>query len=190
MDPKESILSVPHKLVCVPLNYYMSNVNDLILRVPPNIQLISEEDATPHTDRIRDELAANKLCKGVSEEFIDYALRMGSFVVYIAKSKYPRTIEGLVIVRIKDESLHIELLCGSNTYTGVGSYLIDQVKSIGSMMGKSVLKLKSLTESVGFYLKKGFVCNDLCKMKMELKGGRRTRRNRRRVGRSKSRRQR
>ena len=156
------------------------NTNDEVIPVPANIQFIASEDAIMHTDRLRDEMAANKLCRGVSSEFIEDALQRGSFLLYIVKSKSPRTIEGIVIVQEKDDALYIDLICGSNNYVGVGTYLIDQVKVIASNMGKSKLTLRSLTDSVGFYLKKGFECDELCKMKLVLKGGKRGRRTRRR----------
>ena len=185
---KQNILTVPHKVLYVPLNYM--NTNDEVMTVPDNIQRIASEDAITHTDRLRDEMSANKLCRGVSSEFIEDALQRGSFLLYIVKSKSPRTIEGIVIVQEKDDALYIDLICGSNKYVGVGTYLIDQVKVIASNMGKSKLTLKSLTDSVGFYLKRGFECDELCKMKMVLKGGKRTRsvrRHRRRLRRTKGR---
>lgn len=177
-NEKQSIQSVPHKLVCVPLNV-ISN-NEPSIPVPISITLIDPDNAINHIDKLRDEISANKLCKGLSNDYIMDAMEKSTFLLYIIKTKVPRTIEGLVIVEEHDESLYIDLICGSSNYIGSGSYLIEQLKVIAMNMGKESLELRSVTDSVGFYIKKGFKCDELCDMKMKLKGGKRTRRRRQR----------
>jgi hypothetical protein len=69
----------------------------------------------------------------------------------------------------KIDSLFIDTLCGHPDYSGIGTATLHYIKQhICEPYNIRRIELESITESVGFYLKKGFQCNP-CKMRLTLK---------------------
>lgn len=67
------------------------------------------------------------------------------------------------------ESVFVDILCGHPDYSGVGTSVLEYIKThICAHIGVNKIDLESITESLGFYLKKGFQCNP-CKMRLTLK---------------------
>ena len=67
------------------------------------------------------------------------------------------------------DSIFVDKLCGHPEYSGIGSNALKYIEhAICEPLGVGKLDLESITDSVGFYLKKGFQCNP-CKMRLTLK---------------------
>ena len=67
------------------------------------------------------------------------------------------------------DNVFIDMLCGNPGYSGVGTAILDYIKhNICEPLDIDRIELMSLTESLGFYIKKGFEC-DSCKMRLTLK---------------------
>jgi ankyrin repeat protein len=124
------------------------------------------------------ELAVNNLCGGINKKYIEESLPHTSFFVYMLRKTEPLKMEGLVLVIIREDSLHIDVICGSVNYSGVGTLFIDKITKLARNAHKHKVTLSSLTQSVGFYLKKGFECDATCDMRFVLEGGRRSRKRR------------
>ncbi len=174
------IKDIPHKLVFIA-------EDDLKSAVPDTFEYADKGDIPSHKSYIMNEVKNNELCAGINKEYLKDALDDALFILYIIKTTRPRTIEGVVIVKDhKDnESIYVDILCGSSNYKGVGSFLLDIVSDIAKKMNKKGVILSSLTQSVGFYIKKGFKFVDTCNMRLNLKGGKRSRRSTRRLRRRK-----
>lgn len=163
------ITNIPYKIVFVS--------NDISREfVPDNVEYSEKEDVDSHKSYVLNEINYNELCKGINKEYIDDSLDNSLFFLYIIKTSRPRNIEGVIIVKTREEdnvtnSLYIDILCGSSQYKGVGSILLNKVIDIGKKLGKKSIILSSLTQSIGFYIKKGFKFVDTCNMKLNLTGG-------------------
>ena len=71
------------------------------------------------------------------------------------------------------DHVFVDILCGHPGYTGIGTAILDYIKqSICEPLDIKRIELESITESLGFYLKKGFQCNP-CKMRLTLKSRKR-----------------
>jgi len=71
------------------------------------------------------------------------------------------------------DNVFVDILCGHPDYTGIGTAILDYIKqNICDPLGIKRIELESITESLGFYLKKGFQCNP-CKMRLTLKNRKR-----------------
>lgn len=67
------------------------------------------------------------------------------------------------------ESVFVDILCGHPNYSGVGTAMLDYIKThVCEPLDIKKIDLDSITESLGFYVKKGFQCNP-CKMRYTLK---------------------
>jgi hypothetical protein len=171
------IQDVPHKLVLV-LKKDIEIPQDL----PYPIEISQPDEAAARIEYIEHEMHNNMLCKGVNKSYIHDAFDAATFFVYLTKTTRPRTIEGLMIVQDRDdETFYVDILCGSSTYGGVGSLLLDFLYEMTKKLGKTNVTLSSLTQSVGFYIKKGFEFTSPCPMTLKVRGGgrRKTRRLRR-----------
>jgi hypothetical protein len=128
--------------------------------------VISDTNDTSHKKFVIDQIRHNNLCKGLYPEYIEEeALTWGSFFVYLyneAPGVAPpppmggaggavvapaasRTLQGIVIVQdvyndaFQEPSLHIDVICGSKDYYGVGSKLIEKIIKIAEITGKKKL---------------------------------------------------
>jgi hypothetical protein len=128
--------------------------------------IISDTSDTSHKKFAIDQIRLNNLCKGLYPEYIEEeALTYASFFVYLyneAPGVAPpppmggaggavvapaasRTLQGIVIVQdvyndaFQEPSFHIDVICGSNDYYGVGSKLIDKIIKIAEITGKKKL---------------------------------------------------
>ena len=71
------------------------------------------------------------------------------------------------------DHVFVDILCGHPDYRGIGTAILDYIKTyICDPLGIKRIELESITESLGFYLKKGFQCNP-CKMRLTLKNRKR-----------------
>ena len=67
------------------------------------------------------------------------------------------------------DSVFVDILCGHPDYSGVGTSILDYIKHhICEPLDINKIDLESITESLGFYVKRGFQCNP-CKMRLTLK---------------------
>ena len=149
--------SVPYQLL-----------NRLRSSIKPNI---SYEDALEH---IKEHVESNKckyLRKSVAIESAEESnigciikTRKGQMVGFF-------TIYFTVKDRGADSSIYsafVDILCGHPDYSGIGSEALNYIKThICEPLGIRKIELESITESLGFYLKKGFQCNP-CKLKLDV----------------------
>jgi hypothetical protein len=171
-NKSSDIRDIPHKVVFV-------SKEDMKDVVPDTFDYANKDYIDSHTRFILNEIKNTNLCNGLSEKYIEESLDDALFFIYTIKTTRPQKIEGLVIVKgiveIDDEIdyLYIDILCGSSNYKRVGSFLLDSVITIGKKLHKKRVVLSALTQSVGFFVKKGFKIREKCDMEVNLKGGRR-----------------
>lgn len=107
-----------------------------------------------------------KLCKGINNIFSsDYAIKDCSFYILVINRDNDIVIGQLSVRKTSEEDIwEVLLLCGYPGIKGVGSYLIDTLKTICEMNGIKKLILESVFDAVDFYKKKGFRTKDGLKM--------------------------
>lgn len=112
----------------------------------------------------------NKLCVGLKIERIKHSVS-NSDVIICVKNESNKII-GFTTLKILGDSqtLYVDVICANSDNKGIGSYIMDLVTTIAEKSSLSEIKLDSVTNSVGFYIKKGFSCDKLCKMKKTVQG--------------------
>ena len=123
----------------------------------PESYKIAEEHHYEHNDLITNFLSTRpSMCKGLGRPYIMKALEWCWFYLYISTPSNP--VEGLIIINNSndDKKIKIDILCGSDTYSGVGHYLLGVVRDIAFRIGQDTLLLDSVTNALKFYEKEDF----------------------------------
>ena len=102
------------------------------------------------------------LLKAGEEEIVGFAL-----LDFAIRSRKNREDPENPIINI--EYVFVDVLCGNPAYFGVGSVILGHVEN-GICKPNLIphIRLNSITEAAGFYLKRGFKCNP-CKMRLNVK---------------------
>jgi hypothetical protein len=118
---------------------------------------IAEEHHYQHIDLVTQNLQSRpKMCKGLMRPYIGKALEKCWFFLYISTPSNP--VEGIVIINDSndDKKIKIDILCGSDTYSGIGHYLLGVVRDIAFRIGQDTLLLDSVSDALKFYEKEDF----------------------------------
>jgi len=102
------------------------------------------------------------LLKAGEEEIVGFAL-----LDFAIRSRKNREDPENPIINI--EYVFVDVLCGNPAYFGVGSMILGHIEN-GICKPNLIphIRLNSITEAAGFYLKRGFKC-DPCKMRFNVK---------------------
>ena len=102
------------------------------------------------------------LLKADKDEIVGFAL-----LDFAIRSRKNREDPGNPIINI--EYVFVDVLCGNPAYSGVGSVILGHIEN-GICKPNRIphIRLNSITEAAGFYLKRGFKCNP-CKMRLDVK---------------------
>lgn len=109
-------------------------------------------------------------CAGVKRSYIEESIHseQTNLIVTIERIISPQRLLGFALVRLYKDTFEIDVICSAKEVKGVGTELIRITKHIGQLFGQKTLTLNSVTEALGFYMKLGFECNDLCPMKVDI----------------------
>ncbi len=192
------------------LNYDLKNNNNTKISIYFNdkesenlndIKLIlnNSEDLDVYSDNINNNLyqeltdyiseivtERNLLCKGLNPNYVLESFDKVDAIIVLSSlmNVLPNgNIYGFASVKFNeyDNSLYIDVIC---SYTGInkgaGSILISSIENICKKLLITKIHLRSVKNSISFYLKCGFIkenplCNDMCLMIKTLKknGGKR-----------------
>jgi len=128
------------------------------------------ENSLEEFNRIQSEIIrttadeSNKLCIGIKKKNITQNVNTSDVIITVL---IDTVINGFVTMNLQGDTqtIHIGLICANNNYKGIGSRIMNIVESIASHASFSEIKLESVTNAVGFYIKQGYSCDKLCKMK-------------------------
>ncbi len=97
-------------------------------------------------------------CIGIKPEHVQTSLEQSDAVIMDNNSN------GFIAFKLLEESqtIYIDLICANKGY---GAKLMDTLEILAEKSSFTEIKLKSVTNAVGFYLKNGFKCDKLCSMK-------------------------
>lgn len=148
-------------------NYVKENISNKLATkfnniFPNNLPISFQEFGQKIIDAFR--LEPNKLCKGLKFERINQTLlNSDAILVVLTNNK----VIGFATLKFLGDSqiLYIDVICANLDHKGIGSLMMDLITLIAENSSLSEIKLDSVTNAVGFYLKKGFSCDKLCKMK-------------------------
>ena len=107
---------------------------------------------------------SENLCVGIKKVNITQNVNTSDVIMTVL---IDTVLRGFVTMNLQGDTqtIHIGLICANNNYKGIGSYIMNIVESIATHASFSEIKLESVTNAVGFYIKKGYSCDKLCKMK-------------------------
>ena len=134
------------------------------------------------TELYKDIRSSDKFCDGLQAGFIKESLSTCDFILRVESSQTrSKKINGFATLKfIKgSKSLYIDVICTNTDIKGTGTYMINLLSDISDILSLKSIKLSSATQAVPFYLKTDFRCDPLCKMKKEISGGAKTRKNKR-----------
>lgn len=145
----------------------------------------SEKQKQSKFKKFRDELykdirSSGKFCDGLNASFIKESLMSCDFILRIESSQTrSKKINGFATLKMYQgsKSLYVDVICTNTDIKGTGSYMIKVLSNICDIISLDSIKLNSATQAVPFYLKTDFECDPLCKMKKEISGGSKTRKN-------------
>lgn len=115
---------------------------------------------------------SKQFCMNLQDKYIEDSLKNCNAIISI-KDGDKMISFATVYFNVPDE-LYIDVLCSSQLYSGGGNQMIKKIKQICKLMEITDIKLSSVTESLGFYVKHNFECDELCSMKLKV-GGKKTR---------------
>ena len=123
---------------------------------------------------IRNSFSSHFLCEGIDRHYIDDKMEHSDCIVIFNDNS--DILYGFIILSFSSEYVKIELICSNKTIKvkGIGSNMIQFVEEIAETLDLEFVHLDSVTNSVGFYMKKGYTCDhEICPMvkKMKKKGG-------------------
>jgi hypothetical protein len=105
------------------------------------------------------DLDVTTLCNGIGGDYLQDHMDNATMLLVVTKISDARII-GLGTVKAFDgDEWSLDVLCGTEEYRGVGSYILGHIKSL-SVLNAQKLVLDSLEKFIGFYLKQGFVSRE------------------------------
>jgi ankyrin repeat protein len=139
-------------------------VREAILQHIPELTLYPEnrlEDESSH----RAYLAAarsifnNTICGDLNMGYIlDKVSKSHAYIKISTKESNKLCGFALLNIDLDGDDLEIFAICADKTYKGVGTYMIDCILKLANKLTFTDIKLHSMTNAVGFYLKNGFGC--------------------------------
>jgi hypothetical protein len=134
------------------------------------------------TELYKDIRSSGKFCDGLQATYVKESLMNCDFILRVESSQTrSKKINGFATLKMYkgSKSLYVDVICTNTDIKGTGSYMVKLLSKICDTISLDSIKLSSATQAVPFYLKTDFECDPLCKMKKEINGGSRTRKNRR-----------
>jgi len=128
----------------------------------------------------KDIRSSKKFCDGIMATYVKESLSTCDFILRVESSQTrSKKINGFATLKfIKgSKSLYVDVICTNTDIKGTGTYMVNLLSEISDMLSLESIKLSSATQAVPFYLKTDFKCDPLCKMKKEITGGSKTRKN-------------
>lgn len=133
------------------------------------------------TDLYKDIRSSGKFCDGLQASYVKDSLMECDFILRIESSQTrSKKINGFATLKMYkgSKSLYVDVICTNTDIKGTGTYMIKLLSNICDIISLDSIKLSSATQALPFYLKTDFECDPLCKMKKEISGGSKTRKNR------------
>ena len=133
------------------------------------------------TELYKEIRSSDKFCDGIQAGYVKDSLMECDFILRIESSQTrSKKINGFATLKMYkgSKSLYIDVICTNTEIKGTGTYIVNLLSKICKMISLDSIKLNSATQAVPFYLKTQFECDPLCKMKKEITGGKKTRKNR------------
>jgi hypothetical protein len=124
--------------------------------------------------------STKKFCEGLQASFVKDSLSTCDFVLRVESSQTrSKKINGFATLKIlkSSKSLYVDVICTNTDIKGTGTYMVNLLSKICKLTGLEAIKLSATESAVPFYLKTHFECDPLCKMKKEITGGSKTRKN-------------
>lgn len=154
------------------------------------LQIYTKEDDTEkqkisafkkfRTELYKDIRSSDKFCHGLQAGYVKDSLSSCDFILRVESSQTrSKKLIGFATVKFiqGNKTLYIDVICTNTDIKGTGTYMINLLSDISDILSLETIKLKSATQAVPFYLKTNFRCDPLCKMKKEITGGSKTRKN-------------
>jgi hypothetical protein len=116
---------------------------------------------------VQDKINKN-FCQNLHTDYVNNSLSSCNAVITL-ESKLNEIITFATIFFDVPNILHIDVICSNQKYRGGGNVMIDKIKEICKRLSIKEIKLSSVTESLGFYTKKDFECDELCNLKLTVK---------------------
>lgn len=146
----------------------------------------SEKQKQSEFKKFRNELykdirSSGKFCDGLQATYVKDSLMSCDFVLRVESSQTrSKKINGFATLKMYkgSKSLYVDVICTNTDIKGTGSYMVKLLSNVCDILSLESIKLSSATQAVPFYLKTDFECDPLCKMKKEINGGSKTRKNR------------
>ena len=115
-----------------------------------------------HAEFVMEPVVAPNLCRGLKRERVSQSIASADAV--ISAINETNNCVGFATLKMDTitQTMTIDVICAEK---GVGSHLMNTIELIAKDASFAEIKLESVTDAVGFYLKNGFSCDKLCKMK-------------------------
>jgi hypothetical protein len=141
-------------------------------------------DAIPNGDtekeisinEIEEYVSGDDVCDGIDRKFINRNLDNSELLVVMKDISNENRMVGFALVDFTNSiginKLTLSLICSNNKeYKNGGHYLMEQLYLIAYLLKLREIELNSVIDSVGFYIKNGYMCNTpqgLCPMKKKV----------------------
>jgi len=141
-------------------NGYLDKINATI----ENIEIYPEKNTQIYAD-LQNTIKEKKLCKDIDKYKIDGILGKTTILLVVYTwNNQKMVILGFTCLTLRNfvKSIFINLICSNNenTLKGVGTYILDTVKTIAEIIKYTSVELESVPNATTFYLKNGFFIND------------------------------
>ena len=118
-------------------------------------------------------LQKNDMCgSGINVIYTNSHLKHDDILIVMKDISNEDTIVAFVTLDVSVITTHVNLICSNKEYKNGGTFLMKQLQTIAEEMNIKSIELDSVPESVGFYVKTGYVCKGrqgLCPMTRKIK---------------------
>lgn len=172
-------------------NDYKRSRYEILSEITEEFEVYPKQDDTEKQKqsefkKFRNELYKNirssgKFCDGLKAGFVKDSIKDCDAILKVESSMTrSKKINGFATLKFfkSSKSIYIDVICTNSEIKGTGTYMINVLNKISKDISIENIKLSATESAVPFYLKTGFECDPLCKMKKEISGGSRTRKNR------------
>ncbi len=108
-----------------------------------------------------------KFCTNLDNEYIKISLKNCNAIIRLQHGK-DEIISFASLYFDPPNILYIDVICSSQLYSGGGRALLEKIKELCKILDIDEIKLSSVTESLEFYTKNDFVCDELCNLKLQI----------------------
>ena len=149
---KVDVSDMPSKSIQIFLHPYLFEGN--LEGMPDYIEVVAPEMGVFNAQIVKHMNAIERMCSGLNEEHIKYALMTSFMIVFLYSNK---TVQGIMALNSEEDKLHVDIICtNSLQYKNTGTYLMNVANEIAIKLNKTTITLDAVEQAVPFYGRLGF----------------------------------